>query len=178
MYVRIISFGTNWWTMHARDKNDPFCFRREAASFNAAAILCGRRLHHSAIFPGQIRFNAKSGFTPEFTARAIGKTYLCTGPTQVAGRCHLLFVRSAKGMPPDTSLITLNSSDHGAVAFDQAGWKSANVQPISVSRRASRYEAMLLMGEGDWVQSDLGRWRVDPSGNRLVLAESNEGASL
>ena len=177
MYVRIISFGTNWWTVHARDKDDSFCFRRQAAYFNAAAISCGRRLHHSTIFAGHIRFNARSGFNPEFTARAIGKTFFCSGPSQIAGRCHLLFVRPAKGLRPETHLVTLNSFDHGVIAFDQAGWKSANVQPVSVSRRASRYQAMLLMGEGDWVQSDLGRWQVDPDGNRLVLAESNEGAS-
>ena len=145
MYVRVISFGTNWWMMHARGKNDSFCFRREAAYFNAAGLLCGRRLHHSAIFRGQIRFNASSGFNPEFTARAIGKTFLCAGPSQVGGKCHLLFVRSAKGMRPETSLVTLNSADHGAIAFDRTGWKSANVQPISVSQRAFRYEAMLLL---------------------------------
>jgi len=175
MYIRIISFGTNWWAMHEGDMHDPFCFRRQAAYFNAAALLCGRRLHHSAIFPGQIRFNARSGFDPEFFKRALGKTFLCTGPSQIAGKCHLLFVRQAKGVQPNSSLVTLNSSDHGAIEFDRVGWKSTNVQPISISKRASRYEAMLLLGDGDWVHSDLGRWRLDPDGSRLVLEESDSG---
>jgi len=177
MYIRLISFGTNWWAMRSGDTSDPFCFRRQSAYFNAAALMSGRRLRHSALYPGQIRFNAKSGFDPEFSSRAIGKIFLCKGPLQVAGKCHLLLIRPAKGMRPDSSLVTLNSSDHGAIAFDQLGWKSAKVQPVSVSQRAFRYEAMLLMGDQDWVQSDLGRWRVDPSGCRLVLAETDEGAS-
>jgi hypothetical protein len=178
MYVRIINLGTNWWTMHGGDVNDPFCFRRRAAYFNAAALLCGRRLHHSAIFPGQIRFNATSGFDPEFSQRALGKTFLCKGPSQVGGKCHLLFVGSAIGVRPDACLVTLRSSDHGAIAFDQVGWKSGNVQPISISQRASRYEAMLLLTSGDWVRSDLGRWQLNPSSDRLVLSETSEEVSL
>ena len=61
MRVCVISFGTNWWAMHSSDTSNPYCFRRRAAYFNAAALMCGRRLRHSAIYPGQIRFNAKSG---------------------------------------------------------------------------------------------------------------------
>ena len=70
MYVRVVSFGTNWWAMNSRDTSDPFCFRRRAAWFNAAALMSGRRLRHCAIFPGQVRFNSKSGFDPEFPLRA------------------------------------------------------------------------------------------------------------
>ena len=93
MYIRVISFGTNWWAMRSRAVDDPFCFRRKAAYFNAAALMSGRRLHHSAIFPGQVRFNGKSGFDPEFPLRTIGKTFLCSAPRQFAGKMHLLFER-------------------------------------------------------------------------------------
>ena len=82
MHIRVISFGTNWWAMRSSDVNDPFCFRRKAAYFNAAGLMSGRRLHHSAIFPGQIRFNAKSGFDPEFPLRAAWQdiSLLCATP--------------------------------------------------------------------------------------------------
>ena len=93
MYIRIVSFGTNWWAMNSHDTSDPYCFRRRAAWFNAAALMSGRRLHHSAIFPGQIRFNSKSGFDPEFPLRAIGKIFQCSPPRQFAGKMHLLFER-------------------------------------------------------------------------------------
>ena len=88
MHIRVISFGTNWWAMRSNDVNDPFCFRRKAAYFNAAGLMSGRRLHHSAIFPGQIRFNAKSGFDPEFPLRAVGRTFLCSAAhANSPGRC-------------------------------------------------------------------------------------------
>jgi hypothetical protein len=176
MYVRVISFGTNWWAMCSRDTSDPLCFRRRAAWFNAAAILSGRRLHHSAIFPGQIRFNAKSGFDPEFPMRAVGKTFLCSEPQLYEGKTHLLFSRPAGEMPADAYLVTVNSVDHGGIRFDQWGWKSAGVRPISISLRGPRYEAMLLFGDTDWVASDLGRWQLDPSLRRIALDEARVGA--
>jgi len=176
MYVRVVSVGTNWWAMHSCDTNDPYCFRRRAAWFNAAALMSGRRLHHSAIFPGQVRFNSRSGFDPEFPLRAVGRTFLCSGPRQFAGKMHLLFERRAAGTVPDAYLVTLKSAEHGAIQFANPGWKSAGVQPISISLRGEKYEAMLLFGSGDWVESDLGRWLVDRSECRIQLNVVREGA--
>lgn len=178
MYVRVIGFGTNWWAMRSHDTSDPFCFRRRAAWFNSAALMSGRQLHHSAIYPGQVRFNSKSGFDPEFPLRAIGKTFVCTEPRQFAGRTHLLFARPAARMTPDAYLVTLNSTDHGAIRFDKKGWKSAQVQPISISLRGPRYEAILLFGHEDWVESNLGRWRIEDSACRLTLADEGNGGPL
>ena len=177
MRVCVIGFGTNWWAMHSCDTSDPYCFRRRVAYFNAAALMCGGRLRHSAIYPGQIRFNAKSGFDPEFPSRAIGRVFLCSGPNQVAGRIHLLFVRTAAVSLPDAYLVTLNSAAHGSIQFAKPGWKSSGVHPISISLRGPRYEAMLLMGAMDWVRSDLGRWRIDAAYHRLSLCDREEGAT-
>jgi hypothetical protein len=174
MYVRMVSFGSNWWAARSGDTDDPLCFRRRAAYFNAAALISGRRLRHSAIFPGQIRFNAKSGFNPEFASRAIGKTFLCSEPHEFDGKMHLLVQRPATGMKPDSHLANLNTADHGAIRFHIPGWKSNGVRPISISLRGSRYEAMFLLGLEDWVESDLGRWRVDPSRCGLLLSDAHE----
>ena len=175
MRVRVISFGTNWWAMNSPEESDPYCFRRGAAYFNAAALMCGRRLIHSAAYSGQIRFNAKSGFDPEFPQRAIGRTFLCSGPNEIAGKSHLLFARLAAEALPDAYLVTLNSTDHGVVFFDRPGWRSPGVQLLSISLRGRRYEAMLLMGVADWVATDLGRWTIDTTQNRLSLADCGEG---
>jgi hypothetical protein len=137
--------------------------------------MCGRRLHHSAIFPGHIRFNANSGFDPEFLVRAIGRTFLCSGPNKIAVRVHLLFSQPAVEALPDAYLVTLNSAEHGAICFNEPGWRSSGVQPISISLRGSRFEAMLLMGAGDWVSSEFGRWTIDLTSNRLLLDEESEG---
>jgi hypothetical protein len=162
--------------MHSHETSDPFCFRRRAAWFNAAALMSGRRLHHSAIFPGQVRFNSTSGFDPEFPLRAIGRTFQCSGPQQFAGKMHLLFERRSTEMVPDAYLVTLKSSEHGAIQFAKPGWKSVGVRPISISLRGEKYEAMLLFGNGGWVGSDLGRWQVDPSQCRIRLNVVHEGA--
>ena len=175
MYVRVISFGTNWWMMHPSDKDDPYCFRRRAAYFNAAALKSGRRLHHSAIYPGQIRFNTQSGFDPEFPSRAIGKTFLCSGPNQFAGKVHLLFQRLVKDVHPDHYLVALKSLEHGIIRFRQPGWMSPGVKPISISMRGSRFEAVLLIQADDWIESDLGRWRVNANGNGLSLSCNRDG---
>jgi hypothetical protein len=175
MYIHIISFGTNWWAMRSRETIDPFCFRRRAAYFNAAALMSGRRLHHSAIFPGQVRFNAKSGLDPEFPLRAVGKTFLCSEPHHFAGKIHLLVERRATAETPDAYLVTLRSAEHGSIRFAKPGWKSAGVRSISISLRGQNYEAMLLLGDGDWVESDIGRWQVDPVRCRIQLDDALNG---
>jgi hypothetical protein len=79
-------------------------------------------------------------------------------------------------MAPDVYLVTLKSAEHGAIQFAKPGWKSAGVRPISISLRGERYEAMLLFGSEDWVESDLGRWLVDQSGCRIRLNDVRERA--
>lgn len=178
MYVCVTGFGTNWWAMHPRDPGDPMCFHRRAAYFNAAALRSGRRLHHSAIFPGQVRFNAMSGFDPEYPSRAIGRTFLCSEPQQFAGKMHLLFERPAKQSTPEAYLVTLRWAEHGVIRFERPGWRSAGVCPISISLRGERYEAILLFRSDDWVESDRGRWRIDPFHRRLCLCDVVEGVGL
>jgi hypothetical protein len=178
MYVCVISFGTNWWALHSRDMADPFCFRRRAAYFNSAALLSGRRVRHCSVFPGQIRFNSQSSFDPEHPLRTAGKTFLCSEPRQFANRTHLLFQRCAPGMSPDAYLVTLKAAEHGAIQFTKPGWKSAGVRPISISLRGQRYEAMLLFGVQDWVESDLGRWRVDQVRRRIFLGSAEDDGAI
>lgn len=156
--------------MHSHDTDDPYCFRRKAAYFNAAALMSGSRLHHSAIFPGEVRFNPRSGFDPEFPMRAVGKTFQCSRPHSFKGKMHLLFERRAGTVQPDAYLVTLRSSEHGAIQFSKPGWKTAGVHPISISMRGQRYEAMLLFGVHDWVESDLGCWRIDEARCRVLLS--------
>lgn len=171
MYVRVISFGTNWWTMHSDDTDDPLRFRRKAAYFNAAALMSGRRLHHSALVPGQVRFNSKSGLDPEFPQRSVGKVFLCSELRQFQRKTHLLIERPAKSVKPDAYLVTINSEQHGDIDFEDPEWKSPGVQPVSISRRGERYEAMLLLRRQDWVATSFGSWKVDPGAGRLVLAD-------
>lgn len=112
---------------------------------------------------------------PEFPSRTIGKTFLCSGPNQFAGKIHLLFQRLVKDIPPDAYLVALNSVEHGMIRFRQPGWMSYGVMPISISMKGSRFEAMLLIGANDWIESDLGRWRVSANGDGLSLSGARDG---
>jgi hypothetical protein len=171
MRIRVVSFGTNWWAMHSRDLDDPYCFRRRAAWFNSTGIQCGGRLRLCWVFPGQIRFNQTSGFEPEFPLRSLGRTFHCSGPNLLDGRTHLLFSRLISDSAADYYLVTLNEGAHGRISFRSSAWRSAGVRPISVSVRGIRYEAMLLMGPEDRIETELGRWSVSRENLRLVLAE-------
>jgi len=167
--VRIIGLGTNWWAAHSRDLNDSFCFRRNAAWFNSAGLKYGRRLRMCWAFPGQIRFNLTSNFDPDRPQWSIGRTFECSGPNFLNGRMHLLFRLPANNIAPDRFLVTLNERTHGCISFATSAWRSAGVQPISVSVRGARYEAMALIGATDWIETELGRWILSADGRRIEL---------
>ena len=177
MYVRVISLGSNWWASHSAKRSDPYCFRRNAAWFNSAGLKSGRRVRFCWIHPGQIRFNQRSGFHPEFPGRAVGRTFLSNGPQTFGGRTHLLFSNPADDRTPDAYVVTVNDTFQGGIDLRLPTWKSDGVRPISISSRGQRYEAILLMGCGSWIESDLGRWGIGEDGRRLVLLASRPGAA-
>lgn len=177
MRIRLISFGTNWWSTHSQDLADPFCFRRKAAWFNSAGLMYGRRLRLSWVFPGQIRFNSNSGFNPEYPRRALGRTFESSGPTCLNGHTHLLMARVAdRNVKPDRFLVTMNLESHGQISFATRTWKSETAQPISVSLRGSRYEAMLLLSKKDWIRTDIGVWIVSRNEDRLEFVSARTEA--
>jgi len=167
--VRIIGLGTNWWAAHSRDLNDPFCFRRKAAWFNSAGLMFGSRLRMCWAFPGQIRFNQTSNFDPNRPLRSLGRTFECSGPNFLNGRMHLLIRLPASSDAPDRFLVTLNEREYGRVWFATSSWRSAGVQPISVSVRGARYEAMVLISATDWVETELGKWILSADRRRIEL---------
>ena len=175
MRVRVVSFGTNWWAVHSHNLENPYCFLRRAAWFNSAGLKSGRRMRLCWAYPGHIRFNQNSGFQAEYPLRSIGKTFLCAGPNRLRGRTHLLFVRLLGESASDCYLVTMNEATNGRISFASPGWRSAGVRPISVSLRGSRYEAMVLMRQEDWIETDLGRWLVSADGRRLVLTVGATG---
>lgn len=169
MRVRIIGLGTNWWAAHSRDLNDPFSFRRNAAWFNSAGLKYGRRLRMCWAFPGQTRFNLTTNFDPDHPLRSIGRTFECSEPTFLNGRMHLLFRLPANGDAPERFLVTLNERTHGRISFATRAWRPAGVHPISVSVRGARYEAMVLIGAADWIETELGRWILSVDKRRIEL---------
>jgi hypothetical protein len=175
MWIRVIAFGTNWWSPHSRDLNDPLCFRKNAVWFNSAGLKSGRRLRLCWVYPGHIRFNRNSGFHPEFPRRALDKIFFSDGPKRIDGRLHLLLSRAGDGKnEPSRFIVTMTSELHGQIVFTSRSWKSAEAQPISISLSHSRYEAMLLIGSGDWIKTNLGYWSISNDGRRVELRPATE----
>ena len=172
MYVRMISFGTSWWA--ARDPERP---RRQPAWFNSTGIRCGRRLRICSVLPGQIRFNQRSGFHPSFPLRAVGRTFFCDDPSVHDGRVHLLVRAPGGGCEPNAYLVTVTGGTHGRILFTDPQWRSQGVQPIAVSLRRDRYEAMLVLRRHDWIKSDLGIWKIHLDGRALCLVTDCDGVT-
>lgn len=178
MRIRLITFGSNWWSTHSRDLADPYCFQTRAAWFNSAGLFYGARLRLCWAFPGQIRFNAKSGFNPDRPGSALGRIFESRGPISMNRKMNLLLHRSKNQIdPPEKFLVTLNSANHGQIASVSGAWRSGGAQPISVSLRQSRYEAMILLTREDWVRTELGVWAISKDGERLELVDRREGVS-
>ena len=178
MIVRILSCGVNWWAMHSRNLDDPYCFRRKPVYFNTTGLMYGRRLRDCQIYPGLLRFNRTSQFDPEFVERLPGKTFEAAPPTLYGGKVRVLFQFPATGQTPDAYLVTLHPDTHGGIEFHRKCWKSPGLRTIAVSKQRDRYEAMLLMEPGHWVMTDCGRWEISPDSGRLELISREEGNAL
>ena len=178
MIVRILSCGVNWWAMHSRNLDDPYCFRRKPVYFNTTGLMYGRRLRDCQIYPGVLRFNRTSQFDPEFVERLPGKTFEAAPPTLYGGKVRVLFQFPATGQTPDAYLVTLHPDTHGGIEFHRKCWKSPGLRTIAVSKQYDRYEAMLLMEPEQWVKTDRGRWGISPLSSRLELISEEDGNAL
>ena len=161
MYVRMIGFGSNWWM--ARDAD------RQPTWFNSAGLKHGRRIDHCWIWTGQVRFNCSSGFHPAFPRRSLGRTFRCELPQVYAGKTHLLVTGKSRESHADEYLVTVTDGVQGQILFLTPEWSSLGVQPISISRKGTRFEAVLLMRPDSWIRSELGTWRISADGRRLQL---------
>jgi hypothetical protein len=171
MSVKILGFGSNWWTRFGRDSNDACRYTRRTAYYNSAGVRCGQKIKRHWVVPGLIRFNGVGDFDPHFPGRAIGKTFDCSDLAFACGGNRILFVRrTPKPSIPDWCLVVVSSERFGVFDFDDPCWKSGSTQCISVSQLREQQEAMLLMKEGEWVRNGFGIWRLMSNPNRPLGA--------
>jgi hypothetical protein len=180
MRVKILHFGSNWWSRFGANASDPYRFSRHAAYFNSTGVRCGRKMRRHWTLPGLIRFNGVGDFNPHFQSRAIGNTFCCTDLTFAFGGNRVLFKQKIRNaQPPDYYQVVVSSEQFGAFDFRSPAWKSASAQAVAISALGDRQEAMLLMKPGDWVESNLGFWQLTVRqdllhGAGLVLMEGQD----
>lgn len=180
MRVKILNFGSNWWSRFGADANDPYRFSKHAAYFNSTGVSCGRKVRRHWIAPGLIRFNGVGDFNPHFPSRSIGQTFSCADLTFAFGGRRVLFNHKLRDLArPDYYLVVVSSGRCGVFDFHSPVWKSDSVEAIAVSILREKQEAMLLMRPGDWVESNLGFWQLTVRqdllhGAGLVLMEGQD----
>jgi hypothetical protein len=172
MLVKILEFGSNWWTRFGRDPLDRYRYTRHAAYFNSTGVRCGNKMRRYWVVPGLIRFNGVGDFNPHFPSRAVGEIYECSDLVFARGGNRVLFRQKvAKSCRPDYFLSVVSSDRFGALRFEGSD-RSESPTPIAVSHIGEEQEAMLLMKAGDWVRSALGVWQL------TVATNLRHGASL
>jgi hypothetical protein len=164
MLVKVLSFGTNWWSRVGRDADDPYRLTRHAAYYNSTGVRCGSKVRRHWIVPGLIRFNGVSGFDPRSPHRSLRHTFLCSRLDFLFGGNRLLLKsKVSRHKVPDWYLVVVAHELHGAINLNEPNWRSGRCQVIAASRLREMQEVMLLMKAGDWVKTGWGFWQLSLS---------------
>ncbi len=173
MLVKILQFGTSWWSKAGSNPADPYRYTRRAAYFNSTGVRCGKKVRHHWLVRGLIRFNGVGDFNPNFPGRSIGQTFECSELGFAFGGNRLLFERKARNAAaPDCYLVAISHERCGQFDFASGDWKSPATVTLAISELRDQQEAMLLMQPGDWVRSNLGIWQL------RTFAQVRYGAAL
>ena len=161
MLVKVLSFGSNWWSRFGRSDEGAHPCAPNTAYYNSTGVRCGSKIRRHWITAGLIRFNPIGGFNPDLPDRAIGQTFICTDLAYAFGGNRLLFQRTAsRYSTPDRYLVVVSNNLHGRLDFTSRVWKSVLSELIAASQLREMQEAMLLMRPDDWVQTSTGLWQL------------------
>ncbi len=168
MLVKILQFGSSWWSKGGDDPEDPYRYTRHAAHYNSTGVQCGSRgqkVRHHWIVPGLVRFNGVGSFNPNFPTRAIGRIFSCDPMTSALGGNRLLLREKVRAsLTPDCYLVTVSNERFGSIELDAKRWRSPGTSIVAVSQLRDQQEAMLLMKAGSWMRTSAGIWQLQVSG--------------
>lgn len=162
MLVAVTGFGSVWRRRFGKDRSDPYRFGR-AAYFNTTGVQVGNEIRQRPKITGYARFNARGGFNPNRLSRMIDRVFECAEPCVWQGANKLLFIRTLSApSKPNSFLVVLRNAIHGALKVGSQNWRSANTWLISFSECRAKQEAMLLMPAYSWIETELGRFVLEP----------------
>lgn len=162
MLVAVTGFGSVWRWRCGKDKADPYRFGC-AAYFNTTGVQVGNEIRQRPKITGYARFNARGGFDPNRLSRMIDRVFECAEPCVWQGANKLLFMRTLSApSKPDRFLVVLRNAIHGALKVGSQNWRSADTWLISFSECRARQEAMLLMPAYSWIETEVGRFVLEP----------------
>ena len=166
MLVAVMGFGSVWRWRFGKNQDDPYRFGR-VAYFNTTGVQVGNEIRQRPKITGYARFNGRGGFDPNRLSRMIDLVFECAEPCVWQGANKLLFMRTLNAPhKPDRFLVVLRNAMHGALKVGSQNWRSADTWLISFSECRDKQEAMLLMPAQSWIETELGRFVLEPATQR------------
>lgn len=163
-------FGSVWRRRFGKIPGDQRRFAR-GVYYNTTGIDIAGTIRQRPQIVGYARFNAYGGFDPNRPSQMIGRVFECAEPCVWQGQNKLLFKRLLNApAKPDGFLVVAQAQLVGKLIIGRADWRSAGTWLISFSESHDQQEAMLLMPAHSWVQTELGRFVLEPEARRSWVA--------
>jgi hypothetical protein len=160
--VAVTDFGSVWRWRVRKNQDDRYRFGR-VAYFNTTGVQVGNEIRQRPRITGYARFNGRGGFDPNRLSRMIDRVFECAEPCVWQGANKLLLMRTLSAPhKPDRFLVVLRNATHGALKVGSQNWRSADTWLISFSECRDKQEAMLLMPAHSWIETELGRFVLEP----------------
>lgn len=163
MLVSVLGFGSIWTRRLANaERSSESLSPRRIAYYNTTGVAVGGRVRNRPRIYGVARYNAISGFRPDWQERMLGRVFECDPPCVWQGHPKIFFsaVR-ARPERPDAYLVVLRSADFGALAADDR-WLSVDGHVISLSQDGPTQEAMVVLPAFGWVRCGRGTLFLEP----------------
>jgi hypothetical protein len=170
MLITVTGFGSVWRRRFGKDHDDPRRFAR-GVYYNTTGVEIAGTTRQRPRIPGYARFHECGGFDPERPAQMIGRVFECSDPCVWQGANKLLFKRVLRSpQKPDAFLVVIRPELTGRLTVGGNPWRSSDSWLISFSECGSQQEAMLLLPLYGWIQSELGKFVLEPETARPWMA--------
>jgi hypothetical protein len=171
MLVAITDFGSLWRHRFSKDASDPLWFAR-GVCYNTTGVEIAGVIRQRPRIEGYARFHNCGGFDAHRPQRMLGRVFECADPCVWNGDNKLLFKRILpRPKRPDYFLAVLRPALTGKLNTGKSGWRCQESWLLSFSECGDRQEAMLLLPAHGWIESELGRFVLEPDAARPWIAK-------
>lgn len=182
MLVAVTDFGSVWRHKFGKGADHPLRFAR-GVYYNTTGVEIDGAIRQRPRIPGYARFHNVGGFDAHRPARMIGRVFECADPCVWNGDNKLLFRRLlSRPQTPDSFLVVVRTALNGKLIIGNSAWRCPDSWLLSFSECGSQQEAMLLLPAYGWIESELGRFVLQPDLTRpwiarLVLSTTRQGVT-
>jgi len=182
MLVAITDFGSVWRQRFGKDASDPLRFAR-GVYYNTTGIEVAGTIRQRPRIPGYARFHNCGGFDAHRPQRMINRVFECADSCVWNGDNKLLFKRMLpQPEKPDRFLVVLRPTLAGKLIIRNSGWRCQESWLLSFSECGDQQEAMLLLPAFGWIESELGKFVLQPEQShpwiaRLALSTTRQEVS-